>query len=215
MKERPILMSAPMVRAILAGTKTQTRRIAPIESLDISPIKESGCISWSVRFNKPIGPNRTLSSYSGGKFTELQARQIIASMFCRYGQPGDRLWVRETWARLPGLLGSGNDSSCCAFRATDHGEGIDKWKPAIHMPRWACRITLEITGVRVERLNDISDADARAEGAYSWWGELDDDDACVINGDVEAFRCLWESINGPGSWALNPFVWVIEFRRLP
>jgi hypothetical protein len=134
---------------------------------------------------------------------------------CPFGVPGDRLWVRETW-------GDGEENNCepgVYYRATDPAwdeeETGFRWKPSIHMPRWASRITLEVTGVRVERLNDISEADAETEGcrAEVISGTAGYDDQGVISA-VEKFRELWESINGPGSWAENPWVWVVEFERI-
>lgn len=178
MKERPILMSAPMVRAILAGAKRQTRRIA-MPKRSIEPMTDE----------------------------------------CPYGQPGDRLWVRETWQSAP-LRG------VFAYRADPMWSGVPaptpdgRWRPSIHMPRCASRITLEITGVRVERLRDINEDDAIAEGiqpaALTGHWRLYGRGA---NGDMDrsprvSYRSLWESINGQGSWDANPWVWVIEFRRV-
>lgn len=221
MKERPILFSGAMVRAILSGAKTQTRRIAPIQSLDIFE-HDGGLVTWNVRFTKPIGKSRTIGSYSGGFATPDKARQIVAAEFCPYGQPGDRLWVREAWSidPHPGPNYSGGlrspDGGEVMYRATDGWHG--PWRPSIHMPRWASRLTLEITGVRVERLQAISEADAIAEGVTA-----------VSSGGVtlftttgvncfqtakDAYAALWESINGPGSWDANPWVWVVEFRRV-
>ena len=132
-----------------------------------------------------------------------------------YGKPGDRLWVRETWHDASSSL-----HSCALYRADGIDLHWDKWTPSIHMPRWASRITLEITSVRVERLQDISEADALAEGIPS----IDTPGAWTLpipaNPNLPAiylgaFCKLWESINGPGSWAANPWVWAIEFRRVP
>ena len=166
MKERPILFSAPMVRAILSGAKTQTRRIIkpqPIDSAD-----------------DPIGAY----TVDGGR-----------SWRCPHGRPGDRLWVREAFIHEP--------ADYC-------------WKPSIHMPRWASRITLEITDVRVERLQDISEADAVAEGCEPIRPELVQDGMIVRQGRsaVEEFRLVWEQIHGGGSWEKNPWVWVIKFKKL-
>lgn len=221
MKYRPMLMSAPMVRAILDGRKTMTRRMAPIESVEISPIREDRrSISWSVRFKKPIGPNRTLSSYSGGRFTELQARNIIGSMFCPYGQPGDRLWVRETFSDDWVDLGHPVQYRADGEMDSEMWAAGVRWRPSIHMPRRASRITLKIAAVRVERLQDISEQDAIAEGCsknhngYYWGGPHAVSGQKQFAQSTQAFRDLWESINGPGSWALNPWVWVIEFKKL-
>ena len=216
MKERPILFSAPMVRALLAGTKTQTRRIAPIADLNIKP-HGSNLVTWGVRFTKPI--KGVLSSHSGGPFTDEQARGIIASQFNPYGPPGDRLWVREAFGD-PWHHAQPN----YFYRATD-GEKVgrhpdfDGWKPSIHMPRTASRITLELTGVRVERLQDISEADARAEGSPCVdevsGREVLFPDASKCGTFKLGFRCVWEQINGPDSWEENPWVWVLEFTRMP
>lgn len=227
MRERPIIFSGPLVRALLAGTKTQTRRIAPITDLSIRP-HDNEIVSWSVRFSKPI--KGVLSSHSGGRLTEEQARRIIASKFCPYGQPGDRLWVREAHAIVPRtayarsegveqVLRPDDDHDACVFREGWERSRPGRWRPSIHMPRWAGRILLEITGVRVERLQDISEADAEAEGiapqphhAGRWLSEHRP--AISFPSPVAAFSDLWESINGPGSWDANPWVWAVEFRRV-
>ena len=220
MKERPILFSAPMVRALLAGTKTQTRRVAPVESIDIRDIGD-GTISWAAKFSEPVrsrvSGGRATGTYSGGRFTRDQAVSIIAADFCPYGQPGDWLWVRETFMDLQGTGVEHRDSAGnrqrYAYAADTRPGSYDdecrkdyglKWRPSIHMPRTASRITLEVTAVRVERLQDISEADAMAEGCYT-------DPACPA---YDAYRSLWESINGPGSWDANPYVWVVEFKRV-
>jgi hypothetical protein len=182
MKERPILFSAPMVRALLNGNKTQTRRIVKrLEVRDGMPEPE-----WASLLK-----------------------------CCPYGQPGDRLWVRETFNRTnPG----GNDGHYF-FRATEANEFPDAiWKPSIHMPRWASRITLEVTGVRVDRLQDISESDAVAEGCaknhngYYWGAPHPVSGLKQMASAVGAYRDLWESINGPGSWDLNPWVWCVSFK---
>lgn len=177
MKERPILFSAPMVRALLDGSKTQTRRVVKPRHLAQIDLSRGGCVAnWS----KPMP----------------------------YGQPGDRLWVREAFARIDGQTRPWIETD---YRATyQHGDrlgdtlGIKKrWKPSIHMPRHASRITLDVAGVRVERLNDISEADALAEGITH----------STLNDPRVEYRWLWESINGPESWAANPWVWVICFKK--
>ena len=228
MTERPILFQAEMVRAILKGDKTQTRRKAPIRELNI--LQHPGDIlTWSVSFFKAI--KGTLTSHSGGKFSDLQARSIIASQFNPYGKPGDTLWVRETWGAVsptdepvPLALGQceieykadlppGCTDGPGEWPADErnHPE-VPKWRPSIHMPRWASRITLEVKSVRVERLQDISEDDARAEGASRTDWEYDDGECCDT--DREAFSNLWNHINGPGAWEANPWVWVIEFDRV-
>jgi len=175
MKERPILFSAPMVRAILEGRKTQTRRVVKDRHIDAAP---PACF-----------------------FQWLRER-------CPYGKPGDRLWVRESFCPIypqdPHY--NGGRPIEYDYQATyKHGDRLGdligvkkKWKPSIHMPRAASSITLEVTDVRVERLGDVSESDARAEGVQS----------------VAEFKELWASINGPSSWDANPFVWVVSFRRM-
>lgn len=193
MRERPILFSAPMVRAILAGTKTQTRRV-------VKPRKDRdmGC---------ELAPNELAGEVNGGEYRNA------------YCEPGDHLWVRETWA--PHFMYEGVkpadiliDARSCLFYAADGGitggcgasQRAKRWRPAIHMPRAASRITLEVTGVRVERLNDISRGDAMAEGCPF---------PNMADGENPRhwYMQLWEQINGAGSWDANPFVWIVEFRR--
>jgi hypothetical protein len=218
MRERPILFSGPMVRAILAGTKTQTRRPAPIKALSFTHHPQ-GLITWAVQFMKAV--KGVLASYSGGTFTEKVARSIIASQFCPFGEPGDRLWVRETW---------GQDEAFCEgmqYRASWPEEEIQhaaensewRWRPSIHMPRGACRLVLEIVSVRVERLQEISEAGALAEGPEpATVGYKDYAPRCGGHEFVQArdsFHSLWDSIyaaKGQG-WDANPWVWVVEFKR--
>ena len=140
-----------------------------------------------------------------------------------YGKPGDRLWVRETWHDASSSL-----HSCALYRADGTDLHWDKWTPSIHMPRWASRITLEITSVRVERLQDISEADAQAEGVedvtaqvaprdpeFRFWRRYRDGGLNGYTGNaIASYASLWTEINGPGSWDANPWVWAIEFRRL-
>lgn len=201
MKERPILFSAPMVRAILGGQKTQTRRII-----------------------KPQ-PDTTLEDYPywhiGGFRLRKDAKNPLRSP---YGVPGDRLWVRETWSpdhrdvypNFPivyradgypsdddisgGMLETGDAMIC---RRT-----YFRWRPSIHMPRHASRINLEVTDVRVERLQNISEADALADGGWTY-------SACPIHKSPQrSFADLWESINGKGSWNVNPWIWALSFRKI-
>ncbi len=183
MKERPIIFSGPMVRAILEGRKTQTRRVVKPQ-----PVYGDVCglfAAWQFKKTKTesyLYPNALDS--------------ILAS--CPYGQPGDWLWVREAWAAAASGI---KTSSGCLFAAD--GGVAGKFKPSIHMPRWASRITLEIVSVRVERLQDISEADAKAEACDAGTGLY-----------THSFHKVWEKINGPVSWALNPWVWVVEFKRV-
>lgn len=208
MKERPILFSAPMVRAILEGRKTQTRRIVKPQP------------SWLAENNRVINVN--------GKCGMVES-------ICPYGQPGDGLWVRETWAPVPmAWIDDGVEHrSDFAYRATGDVIGCHKWKPSIHMPRWASRITLEIVSVRVERLQDISEEDALAEGIKGITKDgrtikygIPDKDGLPGNDDngwhwcnwmlsaSAAFQELWQEINGYDSWEDNPWVWVVDFKRV-
>lgn len=206
--EHPILFSDAMVRAILKGTKTQTRRALKVPkgwTLDERMSEKTAHVSQSR-------PNQ-LRAYK-----ELR---------CPYGRVGDRLWVRECWCEPePGV-----DPRVLVYRA-DLTEaqlkeerairrvcsGCVHWRPSIFMSRWASRITLEVTEVRVQRLQDISDEDIAAEGVTSHVGEMS------INGKPAtgfvspqyAFACLWNSINGKRegcTWGDNPWVWAISFKR--
>jgi hypothetical protein len=205
MKAYPILMSAPMVRALLEGRKTQTRRvIKPQPTVDGGADDSGYGRDWWLEWK----------SHESGFYPEELAR------LCPYGKPGDLLWVRETW--IHGYEFDANDmpiydgeelrektwyrASDPELRWADHDS--TPWKPSIHMPRWASRLTLELTEVRVERLWDISYSSMEAEGCLpsnicgGSWTVLRD----------EYWKPLWESINGPASWDANPWVWVLTFR---
>jgi hypothetical protein len=210
MKERPILFSAPMVRALLDGSKTQTRRV----------LKQATGPSLSVGMSDDDAGVAELS-WLWGDGPGHDVNETIKRVACPYGKPGDRLWVRETFADLRGTgIEHRPDPSGPLKRyafAADHPPGSNgdearkefgvKWKPSIHMPRAASRITLEITEVRVERLQDISRGDAMVEGCPF-------PNMAAYNDPRKWYADLWESINGPGSWDTNPYVWVIEFKRL-
>lgn len=218
MKERGILMSAPMARALMAGTKTQTRRAVRKQfGADATPAEVAATTpeGWQV------------SGHSGLWWDDGGAC-IDDAVRCPYGQPGVRLWVREAHrlvdctctetCRVPGQVWYEADASGYG------GASLNRLRPSIHMPRWASRITLEVVSVRVERLQAISEADARAEGIETnaaWPGGFYRDYSLAQDGDVRAlpprksYRSLWESINGAGSWDANPWVWAVEFRRLP
>ena len=194
MKERPILFSAPMVRAILDGRKTQTRRV-------VKPQPSQELLDDYAQIRRERGVQKD------------DAEMLSECLPCPYGFPGDRLWVRETWARddEDGALMYRADVGCDDdANAWERGriEGVSRyrWRPSIHMPRWASRITLEITDVRVERLQDIGEEDAEAEG-------IPRSDVSPPDMGRFAYQQLWESINGPDSWAANPWVWVIGFKR--
>lgn len=194
MSERPIIFSGPMVRAILAGTKTQTRR--PIRR----PLAHPGWTTYRYfgpSANDPTG--KSVAIECGPDYPDDKSDQVP----CPYGAAGDRLYVRETF--VGGLYGQR-----CVYRASEPDFPAPRWRPAIHMPRVLSRLTLEITRIRVEQLLDISEADAIAEGIDDGWLVREK----VPPPRVLAFRHLWEDINGPGSWQANPWVWVLEFRRI-
>jgi len=194
MKERPILFNSDMVNAILEGRKFQTRRVIKtpepflnrdlVEKISVFLPKELGCF-----------------------FKTRSEAKLFAK--CPYGKVGDQLWVKETWATglfyddlKPSDL-SGEEN--IIYRADEPDLKVGRWRPNIFMPRWASRIQLEITDIRVERLNDIKESDCLAEGVGS-----------PITRDCKKpkFMQLWESINGKGSWDENPWVWVVEFKKL-
>lgn len=208
-KERPILFSAPMVQAILAGSKTQTRRVVKKISADCELFVDAGDGLWQQCYRDDSG-----AVHSKSWLTK-----------CPFGVKGDRLWVRETWA-APVELDSTpprdipKDTPIYPrdWERQVDGHLIGRWRPSIHMPRWASRITLEVTDIRVERLRDIDNNDILREGIRS-----ESCNICVhIGGSgcescfgvINPFISLWESINGPGSWDENPWVWVISFQRI-
>lgn len=220
-KERPILMSAPMVKAILEGRKTQTRRI-------MKPQPPEGATLPGV-IQQP--------AYGGANCVfKVPVNSPVLRHNCKYGARGDRLWIRETAYIAPPNFGDADLNNCrdnegrgrlvgyCASMSGDaercaEDYGVKK-SPSIFMPRWASRITLEIKSVRVERLQEMSEADAKAEGCFP---EFEIDLATFVHGagfDAKkastyylGYKHLWNEINGAGSWDLNPFVWVIEFDR--
>ena len=237
MRERPILFSGPMVRAILEGRKTQTRRVVTVRGEQPPP--------WATFAAEGHSPTYTSWSKPTGLFywsesdeapsKELRRWPILPPSHamagdhywtpCPYGKPGDHLWVRETWAQ-PAALDPGPtvyraDYPACVpkeFENVPDAAAIT-WKPSIHMPRAMSRITLEITGVRVERLQAITNDDAYAEGSSEWAAE----NAARLLGAgnkwrniIEAWKALWDGINasrGHG-WDANPWVWAVEFRRI-
>ena len=205
MKERGMIFNGEMVRAILDGRKTQTRRPVKFPILD----RNLGC---ELAGNELAG--------------ELSAGNYLNSAF---GKPGDRIWVRETFCPVDDTQYGGE--KWVDYRATpryeaSHPAGWDsapndaealKWRPSIHMPRWASRILLEITGVRVERLNSISQEDAQAEGLeLTGWRPTysDPDSGGEVMTPYDNFAQLWESIYGEESWKANGWVWVISFERI-
>jgi hypothetical protein len=195
MKERPILFSAPMVRALLDGSKTQTRRAFPVPE-SVTAFKH----------------------FEGLRWDRIQGDQRGDTINCPYGQPGDRLWVREAWRTVSEADELPPRDLTAAHRIwfeadAPHQPGAGKLRPSMFMPRPASRITLEVTGVRVERLQDISETDAWGEGVGFEAVEA------FIRTSVDrpagfAYRELWESINGEGIWKTNPWVWVVEFKKV-
>lgn len=215
MKERPILFSAPMVRALLNGSKTQTRRIVKPQPVELPDFNRGG-LSINV---------------GGAKYQTFNPEMYRHR--CPYGQAGDLLWVRETWRHTASCLDEARaitedimSGSAVDWRA-DYVERLIKtgeltredaevssdfetWKPSIHMPRWASRIMLEIINVRIEQLQAISDADCIAEGASGGHGSIPDYPYAAT--PAEHYLHIWESINGSGSWKSNPWIWVVEFK---
>jgi hypothetical protein len=185
MKERPILFSGPMVRAILDGSKTQTRRI----------------FKGTTEHKGPYNP----------AYMEAHQQANGWGSICPYGTPGDRLWVRETWQHNigngPPIIYRADHGAAQSVYEADLATGawkvaVSGWRPSIFMPRAASRILLEITDVRVQRLQEISEEDARAEGCEPF--------ACPR----DRFQGLWDTIHGSGAWHANPWVWAITFQRL-
>lgn len=193
MTERPIIFSGPMVRALLAGRKTQTRRI--VKGVDECPHGYDGVVTHTV----------PKEAHFVGQHCFQLASGETAYIRCPYGAPGDRLWVRETFMRE---IEDGTPTGGFIYRASDRpepdGEKPLRWTPAIHMKRVACRLRLEVTGVRIERLQEISEKDSRAEGI----------DAPTAGSYRAGYARLWNSLNEKRApWGSNPWVWVIEFRR--
>lgn len=232
-KERPILMSAQMVQAILEGRKTQTRRTRALDKF-CANVPERFAIDYFVE--ELPGEWLAISDKEDGEFPSFFKHWIK----CPYGNVGDRLWVRESYKRW---VIDGTDTiedgwwsvryrsdnniqkhcatwDCCATYDSPSEAGCSKetdgWKPSIHMPRWASRILLEITGIRVERLQHISEDDAIAEGILFngeyelWWDYQREQWICVD--PIDSYKSLICKINGPETWEKNPWVWVVEFK---
>ena len=234
MSERPILFSGPMVRAILAGQKTVTRRVVTPQphgdgrwSHIVASTDAKKCGLWYLSVPDP----------SGARFTDRGREREVARVRCPHGMPGDMLWVRETWASpSKHIVAYDSDATCGAYLSDGGGNFVwmphgyiveserehghhnrigrrfglkaygGRWRPSIHMPRWASRITLRVEGVRVERLHAINDEDALREGV------------CVLDGVAgtttprERFAELWDEINGKRApWESNPWVWRVAF----
>lgn len=220
-KERPILFSGPMVKAILDGRKTQTRRVIKPQPTEYA--FEADAAPGFARFGY---------DYIVGNPSDGIVDQTYQILKCPYGQPGDQLWVRENWQCFkagtdqpiphnpqPALCVTGYQATDAA-RAKEYNspEWKGPWKPSIHMPRWVSRIQLEITNVRIERVQEISDRgaqnDCTAEGVFLLGLGHDWEERGFSSSEKCAFHDLWSKINGPESWDSNPWVWVIEFKRL-
>lgn len=215
MKERPILFSAPMVRAILEGRKTQTRRLVKPQPSFPFGVKQIVQVPDPWHDEAFAGTPAEGMGTKGPRLLkwhcEDYAWNLVAGidLKCKYGLPGDRLWVKETFniGRVAPIYKADNPDGLPPSECTDdwNRPGVDRWRPSIHMPRVASRITLEVVSVQVERLQEISEADAIAEGC----GRHENGTLAVIE-----YSRLWDEINGPGSWAANPWVWVLEFQRV-
>lgn len=214
MKSIPILFSTPMVQALLDNRKTQTRRLRGLDKINENPDE------WTVANYFPNDGEMRVEFYRNGNPNDFYMIK------CPYGIKGDRLWVREAWNYLNAEKVNGKYQVC--YRATDENDvtgsaigTVAKWKPSIHMPRWASRITLENTvNPRIERLQDIRRNDAIAEGITEYIHQFKDkyteqeDDEWRNRTSVENYKWLWESLNGEGSWDKNPYVWVVEFKKV-
>lgn len=205
MRERPILFNGAMVRAMLAGQKTQTRR-----AIKPQPIEAS--------FLDAPGQHRPSVDEDGR--LRIATSTGVHLLTCPYGQPGDRLWVREAWgialcgSRVPLSIAEWPDgwpTDRLRYAADGKPLGTAVTRPSVHMPRWACRLVLEITAVRIERLQDISEEGALAGGVDQFAVGM----ALATGVDCAAralFRELWERAGG--DWDSNPWVWVIEFNKI-
>ena len=221
MRERPIPFKAPMVLALLDGRKTQTRRVMKPQPLTVT--------GSGSRIYRDEDFKKSWADFPG-------THQGSGLVDCPYGAPGDRLWVRETWQAWSRVsveydeweawtTEERNGRSFDEYRADRGGpdsieyratsDSTGPWTPSIHMPRWASRLLLEVTDVRVERLQEISAADAIAEG-LSWVSPTYGIRGMAKTWDADprvSYAALWESINGAAAWAANPWVWVVSFKR--
>lgn len=222
MVERPILFSTEMVRALLVDTKTVTRRLVVWKKR-----------SPATRSKLADGVHHQQRGASGLRWLLVERGLVTHAATNRFGHTGDRLWVRETWAAEPGALlriGRNKPAPHVLFRADlppgadealspggprDPSHGVDfggRWQPSLHLPRALCRLVLEVVSVRIERLHNITEDDARAEGLDA---PASPDSPLWIPGRpwASAYAELWERINGTGSWSLNPHVWRVAFRQ--
>lgn len=227
MAERPIIFSASMVRAILDGRKTVTRRVVALPEF---------CGSDTPGYAFTFRDRRML-------WQEYRAIDFYNSRWSRYGQPGDGLWVKEGWqharqqyCQCPQAseaqpcdawsegLGCVQQRGAVVYRA-DGEDGAPRWRSPIYMPRWASRIDLRVVSVRVERLHEITDEDARREGvrelrqqgcaSSGWWTAVPEGGRLYRARDpVAAFRNIWINMHAPSVWTHNPWVWRVEFSRV-
>ncbi|HBR2315728.1 TPA: hypothetical protein L9P45_003526 [Klebsiella pneumoniae] len=242
MTERGMIFNAEMVRAILDGRKTQTRRIMTVQPQSSE---------FGLRYIAESSLAKEVGMYFWSQSDACGMKARSKPFACPYGKPGDRIWVRETWSSdfanyYPNdrVWYAADNNRRLDIEVVDGVRGIYspesdvhvpfRWRPSIHMPRWASRILLEITDVRVERLNAISEEDAQREGVHAevwdqtvvarnyaardeffqFWSE--DMPHYVEMNQLyrSSFRSLWESIYGSENWLANPWVWVIEFKRV-
>lgn len=257
-RERPILFSAPMVRAILSGAKTQTRRVMSPQPEHLQRHEWRGKLVYEGEHRMWCWRGHTFENLWDEYIRDADRARLAA--LCPHGAPGDQLWVKETWTHdAPDLetCRAAYEDACPGidygpyYRATEVAPDTLRWRPSIFMPRWASRITLEVTEVRVQRLQEISEDDARAEGVEPYTpphGHISPDqhvpgpgfDRCRLGDQPHRlpFADLWDSINGKPrpmldddgepvldddgrsrmvasrSWANNPWVWAVTFRRL-
>ncbi|HBX2115263.1 TPA: hypothetical protein N3001_003605 [Klebsiella aerogenes] len=225
MKERGIIFNGEMVRAILDGRKTQTRRIMKLQP---KPSKSRPGDFWFS--SKKLESMVHVSDLAPGNSPIADYHLFIQEHCCPFGAVGDRIWVREAFR----VHSRATDVATLVYKASERNSWTEqthrvpvavcnkpatpeKWTPSLHMPRWASRILLEITDVRVERLNAISQEDAQAEGMeLTGWRPTyaDPDSGEEVWTPYDNFARLWETIYGEGSWKVNPWVWVIEFKRV-
>jgi hypothetical protein len=199
-KERPILFNTQMIKAILAGRKTQTRRVVKLDGFST--------ITHEAIFNLP---QQTQYLYLGKDDQTISVSEDCIDSICPYGRIGDILWVRETFQLI-------QEAGCDVpvYKASQNGQDWQNnsegwtWKPSIFMPKWASRISLRITSVRIEPLHQISAADVRAEGIGNSVFHLDG----RILDPRQNYFALWREINGIESYEKNPWVWVVEFKVL-
>lgn len=242
-KERPILFSAPMVRAILEGRKTVTRRVVKGDQIPKEdPAETDPELRWTA-----VGQHDSRYGFVvNGNTAEQCALELARCGRCPYGKPGDRLWVRESWWQAGEWQSTYPEDDVGAWfgsqRVVYSADGVPpnepnkhypkglrngaysaadphriwRHRPSIHMPRWASRILLEVVAIRVERLQDISEEQAEAEGVHRamrmWFAT--DDGGPSFTWPQHAFEHLWRKINGAESWEANPWVWAVEFKRI-